>query len=488
MEGFPWRECLMAVAEALPIGLHIIDSNGVTIAYNSAAARLDGIEVHEAIGQHILDLFPSLTPATSRLLNAVKTGKAVPQSQQTYMNKKGRVVSVINSVYPIVVEDKVVGAFELMNDIGSLAETAHRLVSLAQSQVSGRGEPDSEPNDRGLCGFDDIVTNHPKMIAAIELARRAAPLDCPILVYGETGTGKELMVQAIHKASGRPGPLVEQNCAALPETLLESILFGTVAGAFTGARDRPGLLELARDGTLYLDEINSMPKELQAKLLRALQDRYVRRVGDTKKRPTSFRVIASTNVDPWQAIQSGQLRADLFYRLSSVLIELPPLREREGDLDFLVKHFLTQLNARFGKQVRGLSGDVWVAFRKHHWPGNVRELQHVLEHAMVMVSGDLITLDVLPEYISRACDQPQKPRQRVRPAPIGSLRAAVEELERDSIVAALQRCGGNVSRAARELGLPRQTLQSKLRRLGIRGQVARRRTPSVQAAVTNGGS
>lgn len=468
MEDFPWRQCLMSIAEALPIGLHVIDSNGVTIAYNSAAARLDGIEVHEAIGQHILDLFPSLTPATSRLLNAVKTGKAVPQSQQTYVNNRGRVVSVINSVYPLIVGGKVVGAFELMNDIGSLAETAHRLVSLARSQVSGRGESDSEASDRGLVGFDDIVTNHPKMLAAIELARRAAPLDCAILVYGETGTGKELMVQAIHKASGHPGPLVEQNCAALPETLLESILFGTVAGAFTGARDRPGLLELARDGTLYLDEINSMPRELQAKLLRVLQDRYVRRVGDTKKRPTSFRVIASTNVDPWQAIHAGQLRADLFYRLTTVLIELPPLRERDGDLEILVTHFLMQLNARLGKEVKGLTEDVWAAFRKHHWPGNVRELQHVLEHAMVMVSGDLITLDVLPEYISRRYDRPQKTNGTVRSTSAGSLRAAVEEFEREAIVAVLQRCGGNVSRAARELGLPRQTLQSKLHRFGIR--------------------
>ncbi|MFZ5769745.1 MAG: sigma-54 interaction domain-containing protein [Bacillota bacterium] len=464
----------MAIAEAIPIGLHIIDSSGVTIAYNSAAARLDGIEAHEALGQHILNLFPSLTPATSRLLHAVKTGKAVPQSQQTYMNNRGRVVSVINSVYPLVVGGKVVGAFELMNDVGSLAETAHRLVSLAQSQASARAGSDSEASASALCSFDDIVTNHPKMLTAIELARRAAPLDCAILVYGETGTGKEMIVQAIHEASGHPGPLVEQNCAALPETLLESILFGTVAGAYTGARDRPGLLELARDGTLYLDEINSMPKELQAKLLRALQDKYVRRVGDTKKRPTSFRVIASINVDPWEAIHAGHLRADLFYRLSSVLIELPPLREREGDLELLVNHFVTQLSARFRKHVKGLSGEVWAAFRNHHWPGNVRELQHVLEHAMVMVSGDLITLDVLPDYISRRHGQPQKPKQSMQPASTGSLRAVVEELERETIVAALERCSNNVSRAARELGLPRQTLQSKLRRLGIRRQVARR--------------
>jgi arginine utilization regulatory protein len=211
-----------------------------------------------------------------------------------------------------------------------------------------------------------------------------------------------------------------------------------------------------------------MPSDLQSKLLRAMQDNYVRRVGDTKKRPTTFRVVASCNVDPFKAIEAGDLRRDLFYRLSTVLIELVPLREREGDLNLLTRHFLNGINRRGASQALDLAPEVWDLFQSYSWPGNVRELEHVLEHAAMAVAGDVITLDSLPEYLVRA-----HPRAPGEPVAIGrrtrtSLQAEIERFERGLIEETLEVCGWNTSEAARKLGVPRQTLQYRMAKLGIR--------------------
>lgn len=460
---FPWHQCLLVVSETIDLGLHVIDTNGVTLVYNSKAAALDGVAREQMLERPLLEVFPSLTPETSRLLTAVRTGKPIPSSHQTYVNYKGQTVSVINTTQPVIINGEVVGAVELMTDISSLAQATDRFVTLLQTQLSS----DYAPNNDRLSAFEDTLTQSPKVLRAIELARRASAHDSPVFVYGETGTGKELIVQAIHKASGRSGILVEQNCAALPETLLESTLFGVVAGAFTGARDRPGLLELCKHGTLYLDEINSMPRETQAKLLRALQDNYVRRVGDTRNRPTSFRVLASCNVDPFMAIEQGVLRADLFYRLSTVLIELPPLRDRGKDLYLLAAHFLKKVSSRPGIHAKEISPEVWSLFQQYRWPGNVRELMHVIEHAALSASGPLITLDSLPQYMLRSQGRPTAPEANTRDAHRAHLREEVSGMERDLILTAMKRAGGNVSRAARDLGIPRQTLQSKIKRLGL---------------------
>jgi len=465
VNGSFWRDCLTAVGEAIEQGLHVIDQDGVTVVCNCKAAQLDGMEVQEVLGRKILDVYPSLTAETSRLLTAVRTGKPIPSSQQTYVNYKGRTVTVINTTYPFVYRGAVAGAFELMTDVTPLAQATDKYVSLVQSQVgdqAGAGNPAD-----ALYSFDDIITQDPKVLKAIDLGRRAASRDCPVFVYGETGTGKELIVQAIHRAGGRPGLLVEQNCAALPETLLESTLFGVVVGSFTGARDRPGLLELARNGTLHLDELSSMPSELQSKLLRVMQDNYVRRLGDTKKRPTTFRVIASCNVDPFKAIESGDLRRDLFYRLSTVLIELVPLRDRDGDLHLLTHYFLDRISRRATPRVMELSGEVWDLFQSYSWPGNVRELEHVLEHAAMAATGDLITRDSLPGYLARAqARNPDESSPAAAAAQI-SLQVEIEHFERSLIRETLESCGWNTSEAARRLGVPRQTLQYRMAKLGM---------------------
>ena len=465
-KDFPWRDCLTAVGEAIEQGLHVIDHDGVTVVCNRKAAQLDGMEVQEVLGRKILDVYPSLTAETSRLLTAARTGRAIPSSQQTYVNYKGRAVTVINTTYPLVYMGEVAGAFELMTDVTPLAQATDKYVSLVQSQVSdqaGAGNPAD-----ALYSFGDVITQNPKVLKAIDLGRRAAERDCPVFVYGETGTGKELIVQAIHRASGRPGLLVEQNCAALPETLLESTLFGVVVGSFTGARDRPGLLELARNGTLHLDELSSMPSDLQSKLLRVMQDNYVRRVGDTKKRPTTFRVIASCNLDPFKAIESGDLRRDLFYRLSTVLIELVPLRERDGDLQLLTQYFLDRINTRSAPRALELSGQVWDLFQSYSWPGNIRELEHVLEHAAMAATGNLITLDSLPEYMARTQARSAPEPSQAAAAAETSLQGKIDHFERGLIEETLEACGWNTSETARRLGVARQTLQYRMTKLRIR--------------------
>jgi arginine utilization regulatory protein len=318
----------------------------------------------------------------------------------------------------------------------------------------------SEPR---LFRFEQILTRNPRMMQAIERAKRAAASRSPVLVVGETGTGKELIVQSIHSASPRRDqPFIAQNCAAIPSSLLEGILFGTVKGAFTGAEDRPGLFELADGGTLFLDEIHAMPADLQAKLLRVLEDGAVRRVGDGGVRPVDVRIVAATNEDPAVCVKEGRLRRDLFYRIQVVRIDLPPLRERREDLPLLTAHFIHEFNCRLGKLVSGLCPEVEALFRRYDWPGNVRELKHAIEGAMNVAEGETIRLEHLPPHLLP--EEGSEPRPEVERR---TLREVLAEVEERMIREALDACGGNIRQAARRLGIPRQTLQYKLQKRGI---------------------
>jgi arginine utilization regulatory protein len=309
-----------------------------------------------------------------------------------------------------------------------------------------------------------------------ERARRAARTTSPVLVYGETGTGKELFVQSIHHASARgEKPFIAQNCAALPASLLESLLFGTTKGSFTGAEDRPGLFELADGGTLFLDELNSMPLDLQAKLLRVLQDGQIRRIGSRQSTMVDVRVIAAVNEPPQSLVERGQMRSDLYYRINVVSFELPPLRQRREDIALLVEHFLEVFNRRFGMNVKGISPDVEQLFAAYDWPGNVRELEHVVEAAMNMVDGEVIEREHLPQHLlerygsSLMADQCNAGPAREWSAGERPMPEMVRELEEQLITDALAKTQGNVLRAAKLLGIPRQTLQYKLSQLQKNG-------------------
>jgi transcriptional regulator with PAS, ATPase and Fis domain len=285
-----------------------------------------------------------------------------------------------------------------------------------------------------------------------------ALLDTTVLVYGESGTGKEFIVRMIHDQSPRAGaPFVSINCAALTETLLESELFGHVRGAFTGAvRDKAGLFEVAGSGTIFLDEIGEVAPTVQAKLLRALQEREIRRVGAERSIKINARVVAATNRDLRAAVDAGTFREDLYFRLGAFIITVPPLRDRREDIPPLVHHFLVRAAARMKKDVTAVSADAMTALMNYSWPGNVRELEHAVERAVILASGPSIRVRELPPEITQ--------KRRHRP---GDDTLDLQEQERVMIERALEKVGGNRRRAAEALKISTVTLWRKMKQYGL---------------------
>ncbi len=309
-----------------------------------------------------------------------------------------------------------------------------------------------------------FVAGSGAMQSALELAGQVAPLDTTVLVYGESGTGKEFMVRLIHDQSPRAsGPFVSVNCAALTETLLESELFGHVRGAFTGAvRDKAGLFEVAGGGTLFLVEIGEVAPTVQAKLLRALQEREIRRVGAERAIRVNVRVVAATNRELRAAVAAGTFREDLYFRLGAFVITVPPLRERREDIPALTHQFVRRAAARTRKEVDAVSADAMTALMRYHWPGNVRELEHAIERAVIVARGDRIRASDLPPEVAQN-------RSRSGHAAAGGL-FDLEELERATIGRALARFKGNRRDAAKALGLSTVTLWRKMKRYGLDGE------------------
>ncbi|MBN2908100.1 sigma 54-interacting transcriptional regulator [Polycladomyces sp. WAk] len=453
------------VLRCIDEGIHVVGLDGITLYYNPVAARLDGMDVEEVIGMHVLDAFPSLTRKTSTLLKVIDTGEPIYNQQQTYHNRYGKRIVTINTTLPLRVNGHLVGAVEVSKDITRIKELSETVIEL-QTQIREPGRR-RVSKIRQRYRFEQILTQNERMMREIARAKKAAATDSPVLVVGETGTGKELMVQSIHHASPRgKQSLIAQNCAAIPSALLEGILFGTVKGAFTGAEDRPGLFELADGGTMFLDEIQAMPLDLQAKLLRVLEEGVVRRVGDTRVRPVDVRILAATNEDPLESVKEGRLRKDLYYRLHVVRITLPPLRERREDLPLLTAHFIRKYNDRLGTDVIRVAPEVERLFARYDWPGNVRELEHTIEGAINMVEGKVIGLEHLPPYMLEGADDGPFVDD-VQWESGQSLRDVLNQVEERLIRRAMADCRGNMVQAAKRLGIPRQTLQYRIKKLGI---------------------
>jgi DNA-binding NtrC family response regulator len=312
----------------------------------------------------------------------------------------------------------------------------------------------------------DILGSAPSMQRVLETIAAVADADANVLIVGESGTGKELIANALHERSARrDGPWIKINCAALPKDLIESELFGHVKGAFTGATtDKVGLLEEAHGGSLLLDEITEMPTDLQAKLLRVLEDRVVRRLGGAKSIPVEFRLISSTNRSAEAAVKDGQLRRDLYFRINTVTIPVPPLRERREDIPILVQAFLDRYRTKHVRAVDGIDPEAYRRLLAYPWPGNVRELQHAIERAVLVARGRSVTMGDLPESFQHESDEnPGAPAIAPSEVPSGSL----EDIERASILKALDATRWNKQAAAAILGLRRPTLYSKMRKHGI---------------------
>ncbi|HEV8227785.1 MAG TPA: sigma-54 dependent transcriptional regulator [Methylomirabilota bacterium] len=316
-------------------------------------------------------------------------------------------------------------------------------------------------------GFEELIGKSESLKRVTDMANRAAPTDLTVLIHGESGTGKELMARAIHRLSVRKeGPFIPVNCAAIPEGLLESELFGHERGAFTGAiRARPGRFELAREGTLFLDEIGDMPVAMQAKILRVLQERQFERVGGTRPIGADVRVIAATHQDLEALAGEGRFRSDLFYRLQGVRLVMPPLRERIDDLPLLVTHLLERAAQRLWRQPATVSTEALRCLWTYPWPGNIRELQHVLEGAMVLSDG-VILPEHLPPAVQRGAKTPAT-GDPATPVVTGSLDEALEEWERRAILDALQKAHGVQARAAKILGITERSLWYRVKKLKI---------------------
>jgi two-component system response regulator HydG len=316
--------------------------------------------------------------------------------------------------------------------------------------------------ERDATGFDAIIGRSTALLQALDVAKRVAKhRDVTVLLGGETGTGKELLARAIHYCGPRAAqPFMEINCAAIPEHLLESELFGHEKGAFTGAvAAKPGLFELAHGGSLFLDELGSLPLELQAKLLRALEARVIRRVGGQEQKVFDVRVMAATHVDLRAAVAEGTFREDLYYRLNVVSVVLPPLRDREGDVELLAQTFVRRIASAYGLPEPPLGPEVRAALRRHAWPGNVRELRNVIERALVLSPpGELdLGLGEPPRTAAKAAAPATEEANGALPFP-----ADLATIVRAAATAMLERTGGNKSEAARRLGISRPRLQRLL--------------------------
>jgi arginine utilization regulatory protein len=458
-------ELLNIITNYIDEGIHIIDKDGRTVIYNRAMEGLEGLNGSEVIGKSLLEVFPSLNENTSTLCKVIKTGEPILERFQSYVNKKGYNITAVNTTIPLVKDGEILGAVEISKDFTRIKELYDSIINLqgARENRGSRGETK---------GFNNITGYSPKFLKSIGTARRAATSSSTVLIYGETGTGKEVFSKCIHYDGKRKDkPFVAVNCAALPDGLLEGILFGTVKGGFTGAINRPGLFEQADGGTLLLDEINSMSLTLQAKLLRVLQEGYVRRIGDVKDIPVDVRIIATTNEDPNSAIGKGVLRRDLYYRLSVINLDIPPLRERKEDIRLLIKEFIGKYNLEFSKDVWDVHDEVYDALMTYEWPGNVRELKNYIEGAMNMVSGHVLKKEhFTPQIQELLFDEEALPVEAIDKSfnYESGLDEYMEDLERKIIIKALHDSENNISETARVLKVKRQTLQHKMKKYNIK--------------------
>lgn len=332
---------------------------------------------------------------------------------------------------------------------------------------------------KAIFGHENIVGQHPAMQKVVQLIHQVAQTKATVLIQGESGTGKELVARAIHYESDRSSkPFVVINCAAIPANLLESELFGHEKGAFTGAvRTKKGRLELADKGTLFLDEIGEMPKELQVKILRVLEEQKFQRVGGTEDIEVDNRIIAASNKDLKQAVEADTFRDDLYYRLKVITISIPPLRERKEDIPLLIDHFLQKHRSICKKEIRGITDRARQALMEYAWPGNVRELENALLRGMVLCRGDYIDLEDLPEELNK---QNIPPRDYERVVPIDrhelvqmkkqAQQRIKEEIEKNFIIEALRRGQGNIQRSAALVNMDRRQFQNLIKKYGISKQ------------------
>jgi arginine utilization regulatory protein len=478
------KDLLEAILNHVDEAIFVIDALGHIIYLNQKAEELEGIALRDVQNKHIREVYTSADQNYSRLWEAIKTERTMENLHCIYPTAN-KLINIIASSYPLYVDGRLVGGVCIYQDIEAYRESTQKKVEY----LNNMDPPDASSREKKRPGhlstFYDIIGGSDTLQSAITLAKNSARSESSILIYGETGTGKELFAQSIHNASHRSdGPFIAINCAAIPENLLEGILFGTSKGVYTDAIDKAGLFEEADGGTIFLDEINSMPISLQAKLMRVLQEKKVRRLGHREEQSIDVRIISSCNQEPTVAIELQQLRSDLFYRLAVVYLMLPPLRRRTEDILKLSEHFIEQYNKRLHKKIKALHPNVISAFLDYDWPGNVRHLKHCIESAMNIVAVDCKVIQPyhLPAYMGLFSTQRHRYSQTsTRPTNNGIPSDGLMEIlnddnvieklqsdEKNIIIKTMQANKGNITKTARQLGISRQRLQYRLKKYDLK--------------------
>ena len=404
------------------------------------------ISTKDVIGQNLYEMYPNLTEENSTHARVMKTGKPVINENQLIVERSGKAYVINTSTFPIEDNGRRIGTFDL------------------SSSLTPKSENDEKEDRNKLYVLDSIVTENEAMLSIKSKILKVSRNDSPVMVIGESGTGKELIVEAIHSmGSRREKPFISVNCAAIPDALMESTLFGTVKGSFTGAENRKGLFEIADGGTLFLDEINSMNIDLQAKLLKVVEEQKYMKLGGERYVDVDVRVISAVNVDPEEAIKNNSLRSDLFFRLGVVQFFVPPLRERKEDLKPLTEHFISYYNSRMNRQVMGVDEDVRRVFENYPWPGNVREFRNVMESAFNMAEGEYIALSDIPETLAVFSFTRGN---AAFPEAGKSLTSMMNEYEKEIIQQTL-RNSASLSQASSMLKMTRQAVKYKIEKYGI---------------------
>lgn len=435
-------------------GAIVVDRRGTVEYYYNSRRDINTLKDEEILGRSLFEVYRGIKADNSTMMEVIKTGKPLINKHQNLTNYKGETYEGLFSTFPIWDENRIVGAIEIF--IYMQNRDAHMNIFAIDSEMT------KAEQTKVLSGMISVSDE-------MELLKRrigqTAQTDSNVLLYGETGTGKELAAQAIHKSSKRGNMrFISQNCAAIPENLLESILFGTVRGGFTNAENRMGLFEAANRGTLFLDEINSMDMSVQAKLLKAIEEQKITRVGGIQPISVDVRIIAATNVDPLKCLSEGKLREDLYYRLKVVQLCIPPLRKRKEDIIPLTEYYVDFFNQTMSRQIKGVTEKVKEAFMNHSWPGNVRELRNMIESGFNLCERDYIDLkDIDSDMLfirgksidisdERECEN--------------NLKQKMKKFEKHIIRQALIHCKSQ-TKAAELLGISRQTLNNKIKDLNI---------------------
>ncbi len=462
------KDMFPIILDSVAEGVFTVDLDFIVTYFNRAAERITGFTSEEAVGQSCHNVFRgSVCQGGCVLRRTLSTGETIKGMEITILNRENKEIPI--SVSTALLRDRlgrVVGGVETFRDLSDLAALR---AEVGRSYRLG-----------------DMVSKNHRVQEIFALAPDVAESSASVMLLGETGSGKEVLARALHGEGPRADKaFVPVNCAALPDALLEAELFGHAAGAFTDARRaRKGRFAAAHGGTLFLDEVGDLSPAMQVKLLRVLEDKAVEPLGSNEPEPADARIISATHRDPRELMRLGLFREDLFYRLNTVVIEIPPLRKRREDVPLLVERFIELFNSRTGKTIATASPEAMEILLRYAWPGNVRELKHAIEHAFVLAKGQTIEASNLPREVvagdatpdfcrPAAVDKEEPVREFARPttsvqknnAPPGL--SALELAERPVVLAALERNHWKRDAAAKELGLSRATLWRKMKRLGI---------------------